>query len=290
MHEHLQEDLEIEPVVAGHFDSECRRGTIALRADLDSSATLLPGTAAPHAQRHSSSHRDTTLVIDRHFPDQLRCAGVAGANAGLVWQGLMPGLRVRHCLQLASTSFADGRMCLPHSAHSFFTAATSEPAAPRELMRAVRSPSHTIAQCTQWASAAQRVIQRWWCLRVEYAVPYRSVRWLRMLPTGSDLAAFALPARQLMSDAVFLTRPRTDPSLPADHRAAGTALHCARTSAHFHTHSALGDGLERTICSATPLARGRAGGAWRTLLRAVRGTTDSLKLSLRRCFLLRRCG
>ena len=170
----------------------------------------------------------------------------------------MPGLRVRHCLQLASTSFADGRMCLPHSAHSFFTAATSEPAAPRELMRAVRSPSHAIAQCTQWASAAQRVIQRWWCLRVEYAVPYRSVRWLRMLPTGSDLAAFALPARQLMSDAVFLTRPRTDPSLPADHRAAGTALHCARTSAHFHTHSALGDGLERTICSATPLAHGRA--------------------------------
>ena len=92
VHEHLQEDLEIEPVVAGHFDSECRRGTIALRADLDSSATLLPGTAAPHAQRHSSSHRDTTLVIDRHFPDQLRCAGLAGANAGLVWQGLMPGL------------------------------------------------------------------------------------------------------------------------------------------------------------------------------------------------------
>ena len=204
-------------------------------------------------------------MIDRHFPDQLRCAGVAGANAGLVWQGLMPGLRVRHCLQLASTSFADGRMCLPHSAHSFFTAATSEPAAARELMRAVRSPSHTIAQCIQWASAAQRVIassSAGGCLRVEYAVPYRSVRWLRMLPTGSDLAAFALPARQLMSDAVFLTRPRTDPSLPADHRAAGTALHCARTSAHFHTHSLWATALSaqsavrRRSHAAVPVGRG----------------------------------
>ncbi len=27
VHEHLNEDLEIEPVVAGHFDAECRRGT-----------------------------------------------------------------------------------------------------------------------------------------------------------------------------------------------------------------------------------------------------------------------
>ena len=74
-----------------------------------------------------------------------------------------------------------------------------------------------------------------------------------MLPTGSDLAAFGLHARQLMSDAVFLTRPRTDPSLPADHRAAGG--YC---TAHTHLRNYTRTQLWATALSAQSAVQRRS--------------------------------